>query len=359
MTRGEPIRSFLRRVLPALIFFALVSSAEGAARSIEIGINYNWWKFALTSLHECTVTKQPRSAGSWILPAYDRPDVRAAVEEQLRAMRRSGFTAMRIVVFYGHSTDTDPSAFTSMTGNVSSSDTRKLRAFVGDIAAAGFRSLEVVPDFGAENWVYCRHRQWGDCFEAARTDENWRFIAQVTQTATAAAGVVPVRVDIANEAAPDPRMPVGTLRRVKAYLQTIAGRFDARFGPRWVISVARSAASPATETHDRVELLVADLADARLTPKYLELHDYSADGNDMKVSLDAMQATAQRIGAHVILGELAYHSAVQASAISGWIDRHPSSRIVELTQWPEYDPTRVCAIDPTPPYTPGALGRIH
>ncbi|HEY5426206.1 MAG TPA: hypothetical protein VIJ77_06625 [Candidatus Tumulicola sp.] len=351
------MRSLVRWVLPVLVFFALVGPAA-AARGVEIGINYNWWKFGLTSLHECRVEKQPRSAGSWILPAYQRPAVRATVREQLRAMRGAGFTAMRIIVFYGHSSEADASAFTSMTGNVSSGDTDKLRAFVGDIAAAGFRSLEVVPDFGAENWLYCRHRRWGDCFDTARTDENWRFIAQITQTAMAAAGAVPVRVDIANEAAPDPRMPARTLAHAKTYLQTIAGRFDARFGPRWVISAARSAASPATETQDRIDLLVADLAAAHITPTYLELHDYSLDGNDMKMSLDTMQAIAERIGAHVILGELAYHSAVQASAISGWIERHPASRIVELAQWPEYDPTRVCAVDPTPPYTPGALGRI-
>jgi hypothetical protein len=342
-----------------LAFLMLAFPCASQARQIGIGMNYNWWKFALVSPRECNAEKQPRSVGSWILPAYAEPDVRRVVTSQLRAMRRAGFTTLRIIVFYGHSADPDSSAFTSTDGTMAAADRRKLANFVGDISAAGFRSLEIAPDFGAENWVYCRHRRWGDCFDAARTGENWRFIAQSAETAFAAGGSMSIRVDIGNEEAPDPRMPASALAHAKTYLQTIAARFEARFGSRWLVSAARSAASPATETGDRLGLLVADLAAVHLVPTYLELHDYSGDGNDMKMSLDAMQALAQRIGAQIVLGELGYHNAVQASAIAGWIARNPSSRLVDLMQWPEYDPSKICAIDPVPPYTPGPLGRIR
>jgi hypothetical protein len=337
-----------------LLAFAIPQHARAA---ISLGINYNWWKFSLATLRDCKAEGDPRTTGVWILPSYDDPKVRSTVNKQLHAMRASGFTTMRIVIFHDRETDPDPTSFVSMDGSIARADRRKLHDFVGDIAAAGFTTLEIVPDFGAENWLYCRNAVWGDCFEPSRTAENWRFIEQATQTALSGAGGMRVRVDLANEQAPDPAMPPRALAQAKTYLQTLARRFSSEFGDRWLISAARSDDSTAAETRDRLELLVKDLAAAGLTPKFLELHDYSFDGNDMQQSLDALQAIAQRIGARVVLGELAYHNAVQAAAIRGWLARNPASRIVDLIQWPEFDPRQACAMDPLPPYTPGPLER--
>ena len=72
-----------------------------------------------------------------------------------------------------------------------------------------------------------------------------------------------------------------------------------------------------------------------------------------------MEALAESIDAHVILGELRYHSIAQAAALSQWIAQNPRSRLIDLIQWPEYDPSRSCEINPSPPYTPGTLGAIH
>jgi hypothetical protein len=276
----------------------------------------------------------------------------------MRAMRAAGFTTMRTIVFHGHDTDPDPTAFVSMDGRISAADKRKLHDFVSDVAAAGFTTLELAPDFGAENWLYCRNKTWGDCFDVRRTGENWRFIRDTAATALTAAGTMTVRLDLANEQAPDPHMPPRALAQAKTYLQTLAGRFARAFGSGWVISAARSQASSSIETSDRVNLLLADLAQAGLVPKYIELHDYSGDGNDMTGSLDALQSIARRTGTSIVLGELRYHSSVQAAAIAGWLAKHPDSRIVDIMQWPEWDPSIACAIDPSPPYSPGPLGRL-
>jgi hypothetical protein len=141
-------------------------------------------------------------------------------------------------------------------------------------------------------------------------------------------------------------------------LQSIAGRFQAEFGSRWLISTARSEGSTAAETAARLNLLLADLAASGLRPRFLEIHNYSADGNDLWESLDETERTARRIGADVILGELRYHNDVQAATIAGWLVRHPDSRLVDVIQWPQADPSQVCAIDPTPPYTPGPFARL-
>jgi hypothetical protein len=348
----------VRRSWAVLTLLLIAATANATAGEIGIGVNYDWWRFSLTSLNDCREQRQPRSVGSWILPSYQDARVRGIVRSQLAAMHRAGFTSLRIMDFYYHTTDAHADdSFTSTDGSIATGDSRKLRDFVRDVAAAGFTSLEVVPSFQAENWLYCRNRAWGDCFEPRRTGENWRFIEQTARTVLASKGTMAVRFDLGNEAAPDPSMPAQTLLNARAYLQTIARRFQNEFGDDWVISAARSDASTASETSTRQELLLDDLAQAGLHPKFLELHLYTADGNDIDDSLDRLQTLARRIGAHVILGELRYHSEVQAAAIGSWIAAHSSSRIADVIQWPEYDPSQICAIDPQPPYTPGPFAR--
>lgn len=322
------------------------------AALVGIGVNYNWYGFHLESLHDCKTNAESRSVGTWILPHYDDPAVRATVRAQLAAMRASGFTTLRALVFHDHSTDIEDDSFTSLDGSLTPTDAHKLRTFVSDVARAGFRSLELGPTFFEENSLYCNRHAWGDCFEPQRTEENWRFISGIATTAIGAAGPMSLRFDLGNEQAPDPRMPPATLKKAKAYLGTIATRFQNAFGSKWLISTARSDASNASETADRLRLLVDDLAAAGLRPPFLEVHTYSGDGNDLKQSLDDAQRIAQSVGASVVLGELPYHSAIAAKTVGAWIVRNPSSRLIDVLQWPE-DPSQVCGIDPTPPYTPG------
>jgi hypothetical protein len=345
------------RVFVTTLLLALLCSAAALA-DVGIGINYNWWSLTLTSLKECKADGEPQTVGNWMLPHYQDARVRRAVQTQLKAMRRSGFTTLRTLVFFYHDSAPATDSFTSLDGSIATADRTKLRDFVSDIRAAGFTTLEVVPSFQAENELFCRNAVWGDCFEPKRTDENWRFISQVVSVVTPAAGPLALRFDLGNEQAPDPRMPARSLANAKTYLQTVAGRFQKAYGGSWLISAARSDGSPASETSDRFELLLTDLGQVGLVPKYLELHTYSPDGNDAKLSLDAADAIARRIGAKTILGELRYHSDAQASAIAAWLAEHPQSSVVDLIQWPEYDPSHVCAIDPSPPYTPGVLGRL-
>jgi hypothetical protein len=324
---------------------------------IGIGVNYNWYALHLESLHDCRTNAESRSVGVWILPHYGDPAVRNKVRRQLAAMHAAGFTTLRTLVFHDHSTDVEDDSFTSLDGSLTPADARKLHDFVSDVAHAGFHSLELGPTFLEENSLYCKRSAWGDCFEAKRTDENWHFISSIATTAIGGAGPMTLRFDLGNEQAPDPRMPAATLQNAKTYLGAIASRFQSAFGSKWLISAARSDASNATETADRLNLLVADLNAAGVKPPYLELHTYSADGNDLKQSLDDAQRIAEPIDAKIILGELPYHSDVQAKTVSAWIPRHSDSRLVDVLQWPE-DPAQICAIDPTPPYTPGPYAAL-
>jgi len=333
-----------------------VISAVLLAAHVGIGINYIWWKLAPVSHARCVADDAARNEGEWFLPVYDRPQVRAAVRAQLRAMRSAGFTTLRVLVFFYRTTDASSTdSFTSTDGSIAPADRAKLHDFVADVASARFARLEIVPSFQAENWLYCRNKVWGDCFDAARTAENWRFVQTVARIAFAAAGATRLRFDLANEGAPDPSMTPATLAKAKAYLDYVATRFAREFGGGWTISAARSDAAPPGETESRLTLLLADLAAAGLTPKVLELHTYAPAASDVTLSLDEAGAVAGRIGAALVLGELRYHSVAQADAIGEWLRANPRARVADLIQWPEYDPSSVCELDPVPPYTPGPL----
>ncbi len=338
-----------------LFAFAVLVTA-GAARAAQpaIGINYLWWSFTPVSLHDCKVEKEPQSVGAWVVPNYQDENVRAAARAQLRAMRAAGFSTLRTVLIYDRSSDPDPTAFTSLDGSVSAGDRDKLQSFVRDVGAAGFTTLEIVSSFDSENWIYCRNHAWGDCFNPARTSDNWRFISQTAQAAIAAAGPLALRFDLGNEQAPDPICPLARWH-ARRRISDDRRRFQAAYGDGWLFSMARSDDSTAAETSERLDLLVADLGDAGLKPKYLELHSYSNDGNDMVQSLDAAQTIARRIDAMIVLGELRYHSSAQASAIDGWVRKNPQSRLIDVILWPEFDPSQACAILPSLPYTPGPL----
>lgn len=339
--------------LALILAAALGCTVAARAAAPGIGINYDWWKLVPVPHAQCKADGSPAADGRWILPAYGDPRVRETVRAQLRAMRAAGFTTLRSLVFFYHSDEPAEDSFASTDGRIAPADRAKLAAYTKDVAAAGFTRFEVVPAFQAENELYCRNRTWGDCFDAKRTDENWRFISGVASTVREAAGGMHVRFDLANEGAPDPSMPAATRAAAARYLQTIAGRFEAAYGSEWLISVARSDASTDVEAQNRLETLLADLAAVRLHPHYLELHLYSTDGNDLTMTLDRAQAVAEKSGASIVLGELRYQNAVQAGAIASWLRKHPDSRIVDLIPWPEYDPTLPCAPMPEPPYAPG------
>ncbi len=335
------------------MWFALAASPAVAA---NLGINYLWWKMVPVSEKDCRANQTARNDGVWFLPSYQNAKVRAAVRHQLASMHASGFATLRALVFYYHSTDAwSQDSFTSTDGSVSAADRAKLSAFVSDVAAAGFARMEIVPSFQTENWLYCRTKAWGDCFEPSRTAENWRFTETVARTAYRAAGRMALRFDLGNEAAPDASMPRATLENARTYLQYVAGRFQREFGSGWTVSAARSDAPAPGETAGRLTLLLADLAGAHLVPKYLELHAYTPDGNDLATALDETGAIARRIGAAVVLGELRYHSAAQAQAIARWMHQNPAVRVADVIQWPEVDPSAICNLNPVPPYAPGPL----
>jgi hypothetical protein len=164
MTDRMKIFPLARRV--ATIVLASVLSAAAApvsvASDIEIGMNYNWWRFAPKTQEECRAHPASPFRGNWLLPRYQDKDVRDAVRDQLREMRRAGFTLLKIFVYHRRPhLSRDIEFFFSEDGSLAPEDRTKLQNFVSDIASAGFKGLEVATGFIDQNASVWGSRECG------------------------------------------------------------------------------------------------------------------------------------------------------------------------------------------------------
>ncbi len=348
------LRPFRMAALGALI--VLSTSGAVAGSSIEIGMNYDWWRFTPRTEDECRAHPATAFHGNWLLPQYQIEAVRDTVKTQLREMRDAGFTVLKIFVLHrrpnlGGAVD----YFLSADGSLAASDKVKLQRFVSDIAAAGFKHLEVAFGFADQNAPFCRHELWGDCFEPNRTEENWRFISGATEAVTQVKDGLSLVFDLTNEGAcAAANMPPSTLLNAKRYVQTIAGRWQSQFGDSWVFSCPNSLGAT------RNNLLAEQLGEAGLRPKYVEIHNYENDARRVNLTLDGLQKLAERLNAHAIFGEMQYDSENKSAIIRDWLKQHPESRFSAMMMWPLREAVKGgCQMDVAPPYTPGPLLNIQ
>jgi hypothetical protein len=333
----------------------LASLAAATAADIEIGMNYNWWRFMPKAEEECRAHPAAAFRGNWLLPQYQDENIRRTVQNQLREMLQSGLTLLKIMVIHRRpNLSRDSEFFFSADGSWAPRDKTKLQDFVSDIAAAGFRGLEVSPGFMDQNRPFCRLQEWGDCFDPQRTGENWRFISEVTKAVMEKKGKLSVLFDLSTEGAcPAASMEPNTLLNTKQYVQAIADRWRSQFGDNWVMSCPNSAKAA------RLDLLVEDLAEAGIQPKYVEIHNYETDPRTIDATLDEVQKVAERLDAHAILGEMQYHSDEKTAVLAEWLKGHPASRFIAMMMWPLREPEKACPMDTAPPYTPGPLAKIR
>jgi hypothetical protein len=327
------------------------------AADIQIGMNYNWWRWIPRTEAECRAHPALAFRGNWLLYQYEDPKVRKAVIQQLHEMRQAGFTLLKILVYHRRpGLDHNPEYFYSQDGSLSAPDKAKLQNFVSDIAAAAFKSLEVGMGIPDQNAPFCRRRVWGDCFQPQRTDENWRFISDVTKAVTQMSNGLSLVFDLSDEGAcPAANMEPRTLLNTNRYVQTIARRWQDQFGSNWVISCPNSPRAA------RLDLLVSYLGEAGLSPKYLEIHNYETDPTSINPTLDEVQRIATQLGAQAILGETQYNNSEKAAILANWLQRHHDSRFSAMIMWPvQGGSKRGCPqMDTPPPYVPGPLSIVR
>jgi hypothetical protein len=323
--------------------------AATAGERPKLGINYNWYRLRDDQIAECKTHSAWVLWGGGVVQQYSDPIIRDLVRAQIAKMHAAGFVSMRIILHASHlPADHKEGLIHTVSGDISSSDRDSIRNFVGDVAAAGFQGLEVAFGFQREGKIFCKTNVWGDCFDPARTDPNWRFIDEATSLVKSSAHSMALRFDLNNEGCVARSMPAGTIANAKKYLATIATRFRDKYGDDdWLISC------PDSERAMRLADMLAGLREYHLKPKYIEIHTYKNDPTHVQEVISAANAMAVQIDAKLILGELKYHSDIQEKVIHEFIRGQPNSRIIDIFQWPLAGSDSKCPIDVQPPYDPG------
>jgi hypothetical protein len=345
----ETVARSLRFSLFCFIISAIGSAAGGS--EISIGINYNWWRLGAIDRALCKEHSAAPFWGGGILPQYSSDATRTTVREQLSSMRHAGFTTLRTFLIHRRPPhDRLEGPLLSSDGSVSPKNRENIFRFISDVRAAGFGTLEVSFGFSGRSAIYCKRLYFGDCFDKDRTDENWRFIQQTTLSVLAGAGNLDLRFDLQNEGCPSNYMNPTTIKQAGEYLTNIAARFENEFDARWLVSC------PDSLHGERLRLMLAWFSQARLRPRFVEVHTYKTDMVAVTDTLDAANAGARSIGAKLLIGEARYHSVEQATIFHNWITQHPGNTLVNINEWPLNNPSSGCAVDTAPPYTPGLVG---
>lgn len=345
--RGNALNRWHALVGAVLVAACLLQPAA-AAEKPKLGINYNWYQLRADQIPECDEHPAWVLWGGGVVQQYNDPKIRDAVRGQLAQMHGAGFVSMRIILHASHlPADHKEGLIHTVSGDISSQDQDNIRNFVGDVAAAGFRSLEVAFGFQQEGKIFCKVNVWGDCFDPARTDANWRYIDGATALVKSSAHAMSLRFDLNNEGCVAPSMPASTIANAKKYLSTIASRFREKYGDdEWLISC------PDSQRGVRLAAMLEGLRESDLKPKFVEIHTYKEDPDHVREVITTANDMAAQIDAKLILGELRYHSAIQEKVIHEFILNHPNNRIVEILQWP-HAASGKCPIDVQPPYDPG------
>lgn len=305
-------------------------------------------------MNECEVRSSAPLRGGGILSQYVREHVRTTVREQLREMLKAGFSTIRTSITHRRSRYNDlEGPLLSEDGSISMTDRQAIGHFIDDIHGAGFHAVEIVFGFLEESNIYCRRAAYGDCFDSRVADVNWRFIRQATEAVMSEAGDLGVRFDLNNEGCPSPSMEPSAVAAAARYLQTIASNFQQEFGTNWLISC------PDSPHAQRLILLLTELQEVGLRPRYVEIHTYDTDQASVTNLLDAADSAAKTARASLIIGETRYHSVEQAVIFQRWLRMHASNSVVEIDEWPLRDPATRCSVDTIPPYTPGPLTNLN
>jgi hypothetical protein len=307
--------------------------------SVAYGMNFDWWKVNLAALPRCNdghgaVTTR----GFEMLPHYDQPGVRQAVISELQAMRQSGFSDLRTSI------ETSP---TSIKG-IFDVDTDKDRAaailhqYVGDVAAAGFRHLEI--EYGTlAAGASCG---LGRCLDAPTIERTVGFIVAVRKAQGSAPAGLTLSYDMLNEACLWPERVARD--SLESYLRRLVPTYVAAF-PQDSTTIS-CGARHFLVARGSIDSIYA--AAGRQGPDYYEVHLYYAPQPRFESVPDAIGEVRQALAnsrTPLIVGETGYGDARTVRQIENGL-RDTGGGLRAVYFWPLSQPGADCNADMMPPY---------
>lgn len=299
-----------------------LSSTE--ARTPLLGANLVQYRYVL-----------PYCWGNHILLDYDRPGVREVVVPSLHAMRAAGLETFRLFLYHTHATS---QWIPSASGRLDEPYRTNLTRLLGDIRAAGLLHVTVTFNPRGANDPTGAYAD-GATYDPALFEENWRFVRDVREVASAA-WRGSTRFDLLNEGAPSD-WDVRNKPWWGRYLVQMYTRYVDAFGADDVtISAIAKGMWNRGDTSDDVErmqnLIEVFRASGKPLPRWIQVHpSWDAGALDDLRAVDEVLAR-NGLSQPLVIGEERYNDAEVASAIATFM-RTSARPVIEVMEWPLYD----------------------
>lgn len=305
---------------------------------LAFGMNFIWWHVDLQRLSLCGTPSGHVTKGfDLIVSNYDKPGIRSAVQGELKAMHASGFTELRTTV--ESAPNQIPGYFQIDTDKPRAG--QLLREYVSDVAAAGFRHLEI---------EYGTTAASPSCTEYCLDDNT---IARTTAFIVAMRGAMgnsppmSLSFDLLNEGCPWPGRPN---RQIQVYLDQLVPAYVGAF-PQDQTTVscgARQFRIPGTRSSIDAVYRIA----GRGHPDYYEVHLYYSPESRYESVSDAIdQVNEELAGSNVplIVGETNFGDAHTLQELESGL-KNAGSGLRAIYFWPKRETEIPCATDIAPPF---------
>jgi len=238
------------------------------------------------------------------------------IDRQLEAMYRNGQRRLRIPIYHGRRIGGGTN-MESTGGDLSPRCRENLRRLLATIRRIGFS--EILVGFFPQGWN--NPARW-TVFEPDLYDENWQVIRNLRPIIASAR--IRYRIDLANEASPNPRQPI-----VLEYCQRLWNRYTAAFGTHDTIGFS------IIPSDDRFQMLTTVYGHSTFgshgPPAVLDLHFYKDVGARFESARAILRAAGYR--QPWIVGESYYNDAAEAVGLRQAM-RATRQKVLFLLQWP-------------------------
>jgi hypothetical protein len=280
--------------------------------------------------------------GASILTSYDKPGVRDTVRPQLKQMRDSGFTDLRTQF---------PTAPQPLPGFFWVGDVKRagsiLSEYASDVAAAGFRNLEI--EYGTRAASHACG--YGACLDQAIIESTVKFMIAVRHML----GAPPLSMtfDMAPEEC--------GFRGQPASIQTYVRQFVAAYLAAFPMDKTTISCGARRFVEGRASIDDAYRYAGRSGPSYYELHLYYAPSPRFESIADTIVQIREALAdsrTPIVVGETGYGDAGSLAEIEdGLSDVGGELRAIYF--WPKSQPWPLdCTADTAPPYLlKDALGK--
>lgn len=333
-----------RYLLVAIFNILLLSGYAACAVACDttMGMTFTHYKISPNAVCANGRDSAKVMAEGAIIPQYDNPQVRATVQQDLRQIHNSGFGLIRTVLWFTQDRIIAP--WGQMPAPLEQTDADKIFQFGADIKAAGFSKWMVVFSPGVKNSPVCKIHQWGDCWDADRTEVNIKFIEDTYQKIKSLASTTfKIEYDLSGEMCPSRYLPSSTNEQIENYVGALIKSFH-HMAPEAAIHVSCGGFGD-----DRAALMLALFKREGIRPNAVDIHFYDTDPSMIEKKLLPAAVLAKQNNLALEIGEMQYENPQQAAVIGKLAKQHKIC-FSELVQWPRTGFTK-CQMNVAPPFS--------